>query len=272
MQQKKITFIGAGNMAFAIIQGLLRSGYPCSHIMACNKSNLARREALQAQGVTVSLTNQEAVAAAEVVILAVKPQMMQAVCAEFADLDLSQKWIISVAAGMSVSRLEQLLPSARHIIRTMPNTPSLIGEGMSGLFAKNSVDRTACDFAEALLRAVGQVYWVKEEAQINQIIAITGSSPAYFFRFMEAMQQAAQNMGFSEADARKLVQSVALGAAKMVEANPDLPLSTLSENVTSKGGTTAKALAVFEQHHLANTVEQAMLAAIQRAEEMEQSL
>lgn len=113
---------------------------------------------------------------------------------------------------------------------------------------------------------------VETEEQINHIIAITGSSPAYFFRFMEAMQQSAVQMGFSEQDARTLVQSVALGAAKLVEANPTTPLSTLRENVTSKGGTTAKALEVFEQHDLAKTVDDAMWAAIHRAREMEQSL
>ncbi|MFK5042050.1 pyrroline-5-carboxylate reductase dimerization domain-containing protein, partial [Glaesserella parasuis] len=141
-----------------------------------------------------------------------------------------------------------------------------------GLFAKKSVDPTACQFAEQLLSAVGKCYWVDMEAEINQIIAITGSSPAYFFKFMEAMQEAAIKMGFSEQNARYLVQSAALGAAKMVVENPEVALATLRENVTSKGGTTAQALAVFEQRELNVTVEQAMNAAIKRAEEMEKSL
>ena len=272
MKTKKIAFIGAGNMAFAIISGLLKSGYPSAQIVACNKSNQARRAALRELGVGVELSNREAVEWADVVILAVKPQMMAEVCAEFAEVDFSAKWVLSVAAGIAVARLEQLLPSAKNIVRSMPNTPSLIGEGLSGLFAKKSVDPTACQFAESLLAAVGQCYWVESEGQLNQIIAITGSSPAYFFRFMEAMQQSAVQMGFSEADARFLVQSVAVGAAKMVAANPDLSLATLRENVTSKGGTTAQALAVFEAQGLAQTVDQAMHAAILRAEEMEKSL
>ncbi|AUI66024.1 MULTISPECIES: pyrroline-5-carboxylate reductase [Glaesserella] len=272
MQHKKIAFIGAGNMAFAIISGLIKSGYPAAHIIARNKSNEARREQLRAMGVQVELDNVQAVEQADVVILAVKPQMMSDVCAEFAQVDFRQKWVISVAAGISVARLEQLLPTAKNIVRTMPNTPSLIGEGISGLFAKKSVEQTACQFAEQLLSAVGKCYWVETEAQLNQIIAITGSSPAYFFKFMEAMQDAAVKMGFSEPDARYLVQSVALGAAKMVVENPELPLATLRENVTSKGGTTAQALAVFEQRELTATVEQAMLAAIKRAEEMEKLL
>lgn len=269
---KQLAFIGAGNMAFAIISGLLKSGYPANLITACNKSNQTRREQLRTMGLNVDFTNRQAVEQADVVILAVKPQMMAEICAEFTNVDFSQKWVISVAAGIAVDRLEQLLPTAKNIVRSMPNTPSLIGEGMSGLFAKKSVEPTACRFAETLLAAVGQCYWVETESQLNQIIAITGSSPAYFFRFMEAMQQSAMQMGFSEADARLLVQSVAVGAAKMVVANPDLSIATLRENVTSKGGTTAQALAVFEQHNLGQIVDQAMIAAIKRAEEMEKSL
>ncbi|HHW7570167.1 TPA: pyrroline-5-carboxylate reductase [Mannheimia haemolytica] len=272
MNEKKLAFIGTGNMAYAIIQGLLKSGYSAEQIIACNKSNLARREELQAVGITTNFANREAVEQADVIVLAVKPQMMAEVCAEFADVDFSNKWVISVAAGISVQRLETLLPSVKNIIRTMPNTPSLIGKGMTGLFAKKSVNPTACQFAEQLMSAVGKCYWVETEEQINHIIAITGSSPAYFFRFMEAMQQSAVQMGFSEQDARILVQSVALGAAKLVEANPTMLLSTLRENVTSKGGTTAKALEVFEQHDLAKIVDDAMWAAIHRAREMEQSL
>lgn len=272
MQTKKIAFIGAGNMAFAIINGLLKSGYPAAQIAACNKSNAARREELRQLGLQVAFSNREAVAWADCVILAVKPQMMAEVCAEFTEVDFSEKWVLSVAAGISVARLNELLPSAKNIVRSMPNTPSLIGEGMAGLFAEKSVESTACEFAESLLSAVGQCYWVEEEAKINQIIAITGSSPAYFFRFMEAMQHSALAMGFSEQDARRLIQSVALGAAKLVTANPDTPLSTLRENVTSKGGTTAQALAVFEQYELDKIVDEAMNAAIQRAREMEKSL
>lgn len=272
MQYKKLAFIGTGNMAYAIIQGLLKSGYPANQIIACNKSNIERRVELQAVGIATNFTNREAVEQADVVVLAVKPQMMAEVCAEFAEVDFREKWLISVAAGISVARLESLLPSAQQIIRTMPNTPALIGEGMTGLFAKKSVDSTACEFAQNLMSAVGRYFWVDSEEKLNHIIALTGSSPAYFFRFMEAMQQAAVKMGFSEQEARFLVQSAALGSARLVEANPETSLARLRENVTSKGGTTAKALEVFEQHNLAQTVEQAMQAAIARAEEMEKSL
>lgn len=272
MQHKKLAFIGTGNMAFAIIQGLLKSGYLASQIIACNKSNLARRAELQAVGIATDFTNRAAVKHADVIVLAVKPQMMAEVCAEFGYVDFSNKWVISVAAGISINRLERLLPSAQNIIRTMPNTPSLIGEGLTGLYAKKSVNPTACLFAEKLMSAVGKTLWVEQEEQINHIIAVTGSSPAYFFRFMEAMQQTAEKLGFSAEQARFLVQQAALGSAKLVEANPATSLATLRENVTSKGGTTAKALEVFNRHQLDSIIEEAMNAAILRAEEMERSL
>lgn len=267
-----LTFLGTGNMANALIQGLLRSGYPASRIIACNKSNLARRQTLEAIGIATHFSNRDAVEQADVIVLAVKPQIMAEVCKDLADINFTSKSIISIAAGISVARLEQLLPTAQNIVRAMPNTPALIGEGMTGLFAKKIVNSTACQFAESLMSAVGKCYWVAQEQQINHIIAITGSSPAYFFRFMEAMQQSAIQMGFSEADARLLIQQAALGAAKLVEANPNTPLATLRENVTSKGGTTAQALTVFEQQALAKTIDQAMWAAIHRAEEMEKQL
>lgn len=272
MQNKKIAFIGAGNMAFAIIQGLLKNGYPASQIVAVNKSNVARRNELQQLGIQVALNSQDAVKQADVVILAVKPQIMSEVCATFADIDLSKKWVISIAAGISTQRLSQLLPNAETIIRTMPNTPALIGEGMTGLFAKKSINSTACQFTEQLFQSIGQCCWVESEEKLNQIIALTGSSPAYFFRFMEAMQKSAEQMGFSAEEAKRLIQSVAQGAAKMVLANPDTPLSQLRENVTSKGGTTAKALEQLELFQIDEMLNNAMNAAIQRAEEMEKSL
>lgn len=271
MQDKKIAFIGAGNMAFAVILGLLKSGFSAEKIVAVNKSNQARREELAALGVQ-TLAAKSAVQWADVVVLAVKPQVMAEVCAGFADVDFSKKWLISVAAGISVARLQQLLPSANNIIRTMPNTPALIGQGMTGLFAKNGTNSAACQFAEQLFCAVGQICWMEQETQINQIIALTGSSPAYFFRFMEAMQKSALAMGFSADEAKRLIQSVALGAAEMVGQNADIPLATLRENVTSKGGTTAKALEVFEQYQIDEMLDNAMRAVVARAEEMERSL
>lgn len=271
MQHKKIAFIGAGNMAFAIISGLVRHGYPADKILAVNKSNLARREQLISLGVGVELNANLAVEQADIVLLAVKPQMMAEVCLALS-ADLSDKLVISVAAGISVARLSELLPTASQIVRAMPNTPALIGEGVTGLFAKEGLNPTACHQVEHIFASVGRSYWLDSEQKLNHIIAVTGSSPAYFFRFMEMMQQTALQMGFEEKQARELIQATALGAVKMAQQNESLSLAALRENVTSKGGTTAEALAVFEQYQLAEMVEKAMWAAVHRAEEMEKSL
>jgi pyrroline-5-carboxylate reductase len=162
-----------------------------------------------------------------------------------------------------------MLATELNLVRVMPNTPSLIGKGMSGMFATTTVSKADKVFAENLMRAVGEVCWVEQESGINGIIAAAGSAPAYFFLFMEAMQAEAIRQGFDPQTARLLVQQSAAGAAEMVVANPDTELATLREQVTSKGGTTAEALRTFNEHQLSDTVAKAMRAAISRAEEME---
>ncbi|MGR6980383.1 pyrroline-5-carboxylate reductase [Testudinibacter sp. P27/CKL/0425] len=268
MQQKLIAFIGAGNMSRAIILGLLNSGYPADKIIASNPSR-AKLDALAQLGVQTTQDNQQAAAAADVVLLAVKPQLMASVCGELSGLDFSHKLVISIAAGISVARLQQLLPSAVALVRVMPNTPSLLSAGMAGLFANaecTAADRT---FAAELMQAVGKICWLQQEKEINTVIAASGSSPAYFFLFLEAMQQEVVKMGLAPQQARELIQQAMLGAAQMVIANPDTELAELRQQVTSKGGTTAAAIAVFEQQQLAATVQAAMRAAVARAEEME---
>ena len=151
----------------------------------------------------------------------------------------------------------------------MPNTPSLVGKGMSGLFAPEHVSKEDKGFSGELMTAVGKVCWVDTEQGINHVIAAAGSAPAYFFLFMEAMQKEAERQGLSAENARLLVQQAASGAAALVEANPNTPLSTLRENVTSKGGTTFEALKVFNDRELSAIVSEAMQAAITRAQEME---
>ncbi|WP_261817475.1 pyrroline-5-carboxylate reductase [Vibrio gallicus] len=269
MEHRTIAFIGAGNMARSIIAGLVGSGYPAQSITATAPSP-DKRDALAATyGIHSSQDNLAAVAAAEVVVLSVKPQLMQQVISPFSALDLNGKLIISIAAGITVPRLTEMLATPADIIRVMPNTPSLIGLGMSGLFAPHSVPEEHKLYASQLMKAVGEVCWVEDEPQINNVIAAAGSSPAYFFLFMEAMQKEAQAQGFTEQTARLLVQQSALGAAQMVIENPELDLETLRAQVTSKGGATAQAIEVFKQQHLCDTVAESMRAAIQRAEEME---
>lgn len=270
MSQKTIGFIGAGNMSRAIIFGLIQSGYPANKILASNPSQ-EKLDILAKLGVQTFRDNHKVMQSSEVVILAVKPQIMADICTHLQDIHCQHKLILSIAAGISVQRLHQLLPSAKAIIRVMPNTPSLIGEGMSGLFANPHCTDSDKTIATTLLSAVGKVCWVSQESNINTVIAASGSSPAYFFYFLEIMQKKVMQLGLSSAEARLLVQQAMLGAAKMVVENPDLSLAELRQQVTSKGGTTAAALAIFEQQ-LPALIDDAMQAAIERAKVMEQSL
>lgn len=271
MQHRYITFIGAGNMARAIIAGLVAGGYPAAMISVCAPS-AKNRDALAAEfGVISSDDNIAQAQKAEVVVLAVKPQLMAAVCQPLQEnVDFSGKLVLSIAAGVQVERFYALLGSnTLNLVRIMPNTPSLVGKGMSGLYAPEQVAPVDRDFTASLMSSVGKVCWVNDENGINSVIAAAGSAPAYFFLFMEAMQREAERLGFDSETARLLVQQAASGATALVEANPQLPLSTLREQVTSKGGTTAEAIRVFNEQHLSETVASAMQAAIVRAKEME---
>lgn len=270
MEHRTIAFIGAGNMACAIISGLLQSAYPSNKLIAVNRSpeknaNLHSKFFIQTNSNVIS-----SIESADVVVLAVKPQGMEELLkSTHQKIDWTNKLVISIAAGISIERLDQMANVKLNLIRAMPNTPSLIGEGMTGIYAPKAISLKDRQFAIDLLCAVGKVHCVDQESEINGIIAAAGSSPAYFFLFIEAMQEEAIRQGFDPKTARELVQQAALGAAKMVIANPATDISSLREQVTSKGGTTAEALHVFNQHQLSDIVAKAMQAAVNRAEEME---
>lgn len=269
MEHKKIAFIGAGNMVKAIVSGLIADGYPSSLITATAPSETRRLPLEQEFGINTTNNNSDAVQEADVVVLSVKPQMMEEVCKPLQHLDWSGKLVISIAAGIQSARFNEMLNSELNLVRVMPNTPSQLGLGMSGLFAPTHVSEQDKAFAAQLMESCGKVCWVEQESGINNIIAAAGSAPAYFFLFMEAMQAEAIAQGFDKDTARLLVQQSALGAASMVVNNPETELSTLRENVTSKGGTTAEALRTFNEHQLSDIVAKAMQAAVVRAEEME---
>jgi pyrroline-5-carboxylate reductase len=270
MQHRKITFIGAGNMAGAIIAGLVAGGYPAKSITVCAPSPKNRDVLAEKYGINSSADNIACARDAEVIVLAVKPQMMADVCKTLQQqIDFNGKLVLSIAAGVLVSRFYQLLGDGLSIVRIMPNTPSLVGKGMSGLYAPAQVSQQDRDYSAELMSSVGKVCWVNDENGINGVIAAAGSAPAYFFLFMDAMQQEAERMGFSSQAARELVQQAASGAAALAETNPNTPLSTLREQVTSKGGTTAEALRVFNEQQLPATIAKAMQAAVARAQEME---
>ena len=267
-----IAFLGAGNMSRSIIGGLVNDGLPPTNIIAANPS-MGKLEALsQDFNVVVTQDNQRAVHDADIVVLAVKPQMMATLCEQIAPLgeQLKDKLFVSVAAGVTCERIAQLLGHDVPQVRCMPNTPSILGQGVSGLY-NHGVDEHRAAMVEQIMKSTGMTVWVEQEAQIDCITAISGSGPAYFFLFMEAMAAKAEAFGFDPDTARQLVQQTAAGAAAMV-ADSDLPISQLRQNVTSKGGTTAAALNVFEQNGLTETVAQSMQAACDRAAELAKTL
>lgn len=269
MAQRTIAFIGAGNMSRAIIIGLLEAHFSASHIIAVNRSENKNQDLRDTLGIKANSNVIESAQAADVVVLGVKPQNMAQLLESMRQIQWQNKLVISIAAGISIKRLCDMAGAPLNVVRVMPNTASLVGEGMSGLYAAKSVSDSDCQFAGDLLSRVGKICWVSKESQMNGIIAAAASAPAYFFLFMEAMQAEAQRQGFDEHTARALVQQGALGAAKMVVANPTLDIATLREQVTSKGGTTAQAVNVFNQNNLSDIVAKAMQAAVRRAEEME---
>ncbi|MFM5856573.1 pyrroline-5-carboxylate reductase [Aeromonas rivipollensis] len=272
MQHKRtIAFIGAGNMSRSIIAGLIQAGYPAGRITAANPSR-PKLDALADQfGIRITQNNAEAAREAEVIVLAVKPQLMaamlEALVVELGSLE--GKLLVSIAAGIKVERLQEMAGGHGRIIRTMPNTPSLLGLGMTGLYAPSGIEQADRDFAEQMMQAVGKTLWVAQESGINGVIAAAGSAPAYFFLFMQGIAEEAEAMGFTPEQARLLVQQTALGAAAMVEQNPELSLQTLREQVTSKGGTTAEAVRTFQEQGLKPLTARAMQAAVTRAAEME---
>lgn len=270
MNYRKIAFIGAGNMARSIIAGLTNSGYPANCITACDPTPGQLNKLQVDYGIEVTEDNNQGIASAEVVVLAVKPQVMQIVTESLNKSLLKGKLFVSIAAGISINRLVEMLSADATIVRTMPNTPSLIGKGMTGLYASEATSVADKQFVEQMMQAVGRTIWVEKEQAINGVIAAAGSSPAYFFLFLEAMEQEALAQGFNKTDARLLVQQSMLGAAEMVFNNPELELSELRAQVTSKGGTTAEAIDTFLAGGLPDLVSQAMRAAVTRANEMEQ--
>jgi pyrroline-5-carboxylate reductase len=269
MTARKISFIGAGNMTKSIVEGLVANGYPADQIMASNPSLPKLDNLKRTLNINVTQNNADAIDFADVVVLSVKPQLMQGVCEGFlAQSSLAGKLVISIAAGITSDRLSEMLGGYAQVVRVMPNTPSSLGYGMSGIYAAKSVSEDDAEFTAFMMNHVGKTLIVKHENDINTVIAAAGSSPAYFFLIAQGMQEAAINMGLSASDARILVQQAMLGSAQMIIENPELPIETLRLNVTSKGGTTAQAVATLQKHEITHILSKAMQAAVTRAEQM----
>lgn len=267
----KVAFIGAGNMNGSIISGVVGQGFEAQNIIVSNPSAQKRLALHQQLGIHHTGDNIEAAKFADYIVLGVKPYLIEQVCRDISQqIDISNKCFISVAAGTTLQQISNALTSPCAVIRTMPNTPAQLGLGVTGVYASEHCNQNQKDFADQLMSSVGIVKWLDSEDEIDHIIAVSGSGPAYFFLFMEAMEQQAVALGFSAQESRELVQQTALGAAQMV-VNNDLPISTLRENVTSKGGTTQAALSTFVDGGLPQLVTKAMNSALQRAKEMAQN-
>lgn len=268
MKNLKIGFIGAGNLASSIIGGLITAGFNPKHIFASNLNQTILNKLHEIYQIHTTLDNHSVVNKADLIVFCVKPQMMKSVFLSLkSDMIEKKPLIISVAAGVRLSSLSAILNAPLALIRCMPNTPALVGASASGLFANAHATDAHKNIAESIFRSVGTVVWVDSEEKIDAVTALSGSGPAYFFKFMESMALAGEALGLTHEQAKLLTIETALGAAKMAIA-ADCSLAALREQVTSPGGTTAAALAIFEQNHIQQTVASAINAANKRADEL----
>ena len=268
MKNTTIAFIGGGNMARSLIGGLLADGQPPDHIWAADPDPAARHELETHYRVPTTVDNADAARRADVVLIAVKPQAArEAVLALAPALRHRRPLVISVAAGIRERALRAWLGEGTAIVRTMPNTPALVGSGATALFANAEVTSVQKNLAESVLRAVGMTVWVEDEALLDAVTALSGSGPAYFFLVMEAMETAGQHLGLPRDTARLLTLQTALGAAKMALESRE-SLSELRRRVTSPGGTTERAIRVLQSHRLEALFDEALKAAHRRSQEL----
>jgi len=263
-----IGFIGGGNMAGSLIGGLINAGITASDITVA-EPDATRSSALQQQfGISTSSDNNETLRC-DIVVLAVKPQLLKVVCQQLDTRNSDNTLFISIAAGVKSTDINRWLShrdndGKQAIVRCMPNTPALLQCGASGLFANDQVSETQKQQAEKILQAVGLVIWVSDEEQLNAVTAVSGSGPAYFFLMMEAMQQAGEKLGLPADIAQQLVLQTALGAARMASESNVAP-AELRQQVTSKGGTTEQAILSFQSANFNHIVFQALEAANNRS-------
>ncbi|MBT0959749.1 pyrroline-5-carboxylate reductase [Denitromonas iodatirespirans] len=258
----KICFLGGGNMASALIGGMLAKGFAASDIAVVERDETSRARLTERVGVQTHAALDAAALDCDVLVLAVKPQQMREAIAPAAG-KLTHQVVVSIAAGLRLGDLARWLGNYSRLVRCMPNTPALIGAGVTGLFADPSVSAEARDIIERILASVGQTVWIDSEAQMDAVTALSGSGPAYVFHFIEAMEAAGVSMGFDTDTARKLAIGTVLGAAQLAAGSDESP-AVLRERVTSKGGTTAAALAVMAEGDLIGLVGRAIDAAAAR--------
>jgi pyrroline-5-carboxylate reductase len=262
----KISFIGGGNMATALIGGLAATGRAGANIHVVDINAGALQKLQQQFGVTTAQQIDAAIAQSDVIVLAVKPQQMKEVAAQLLP-HVSSQLVLSIAAGIRALDLSRWLNGHTAIVRTMPNTPALIGKGITGMVALAGVSKQQRNAADAIMRAVGATVWLDDEALIDPVTAISGSGPAYVFYFIEAMQQAAQEMGLNAEQGAQLAIATFVGASQLAAQSSE-PVSLLRERVTSKGGTTYAALTSMEASGVKDAIVRAMKAAAERGREL----
>jgi pyrroline-5-carboxylate reductase len=262
-----VTFIGGGNMATSIIGGLIQQGYPPQALTACDPNPSSLAVLTENFGVHTTNDNLAASASCDVIVLAVKPQILKSVALGLRTVLAARETlplIISIAAGIASQDIQQWLNQEIALVRCMPNTPALVQQGASGLYANAYTNDTQKAIAERLLQAVGYVTWLETEAQIDAVTAVSGSGPAYFFLLMEAMIEAGVKQGLSKDSATQLTLQTALGAATLAKSS-EVSVDELRRRVTSPGGTTEQAILHFEHAKLRNIVEDAMSACAKRS-------
>ncbi len=264
-----ISFIGGGNMATALIGGMLSEGFTAQQISVVEISADNRARLENDFSVKTFIDISEGIADSQIIVLAVKPQQFRELCQQLAPI-INNRLLISIAAGIRATDLARWCETDA-IVRVMPNTPALIRSGMSGLFALPAVSKEQRDQAQKILSAVGETIWLQDEEMLDALTAISGSGPAYVFYLIEALQQAALGMGFSAEESRRLAQTTFLGASKLAVASDD-DVSVLRSRVTSKNGTTERALLSLDANRVASYIAEAAQAAQARSSEMGEEL
>lgn len=262
----KITFLGGGNMAAALIGGLVKQGFSHAAIQVVDPVAEARDRLVSSFGIRTTPVVDASSLNCEVLVLSVKPQQMREALAPFAGR-LKEQLVLSIAAGIRLNDIARWLGDYPCVVRAMPNTPALIGAGATGLYAAPAVMPGQRKDAERILGAVGSAVWVDNEAMIDVVTAVSGSGPAYVFLFIEALRDAALQMGLPPAVAQELALDTFLGAAKLAKQSTD-DVATLRQKVTSKGGTTEQALLSFERDGIRDIMHRAVQSAAARGKEL----
>ncbi|BAU50076.1 pyrroline-5-carboxylate reductase [Sulfurifustis variabilis] len=267
-RQPLVGFIGAGNMARSLAGGLLKNGWARNRLILADPDSAQRSAVEKVLKLKTYATNNDVAARADILVLAVKPQVLRAAALELTQaVQRRRPLVISVAAGVRLADLERWLGGGLPVVRVMPNTAALIGSGAAGLYANPRVAPEQRNQAESILRSVGVTVWLADESLLDVVTAVSGSGPAYFFRVMEALERAAIAGGLDAATARLLTLETAFGAAKMALEGGEEP-AVLRARVTSPGGTTEQALGVLESGGIETLFHQAVRAATRRAREL----